>query len=180
MWCKQKGLLSCGPEYCWFSSSCLLKRKLHTVTSACMKMYALHSPLCKSLWMTASAKLLKCKRNLVQVINQPTWVFTNTTRLSTCIDHICTNTVELCSKAVSIPIGCSDHSIVAIAKKAKVPKAGPKIVYKRSHRRFCCHSYVDDVKKIFVSLMWLIRGIQRLHLIHLWNCFFQLLLTMHL
>ena len=47
----------------WFSSSCLLKRKLLTVTSAC---------------------------NLVQVISQPTRVFTTITgtRSSTCIDHI--------------------------------------------------------------------------------------------
>ena len=58
-----------------FSSRCLLKRKLLSVTSAC---------------------------NLVQVVNQPTRVFTNTTgtRSSTCINHIFTNTVELCSKAV--------------------------------------------------------------------------------
>ena len=106
----------------WFSSSCPLKRKLLTVTSVC---------------------------NLVQVVNQPTSEFTNTTvtRSSTCIDHIFTNTVELCSKAVSVPIGCSDHSIVVIFRKAKVPTAGSKIVYKRSYKRFCCDSYVDDVKK---------------------------------
>ena len=54
----------------WFLSSCPLKRKLLTVTSAC---------------------------NLVQVINKPTMMFTNTTgtRTSTCIDHIFTNTAEL-------------------------------------------------------------------------------------
>ena len=88
----------------WFSSSCQLKRKLLTLTSAC---------------------------NLVQVINQPTRVFTNTTgtRSSTCFDHIFTNTVELCSKAVSVPIGCNDHNIVAISRKAKVPTAGPKKIY---------------------------------------------------
>ena len=87
----------------WFSSSCLLKRKVLTVTSAC---------------------------NLVQVINQPTSVFTNITgtRSSTCIDLLLTNTVELCSKVVSVPIGCSDHNTVARSRKAKVPTAGPKIV----------------------------------------------------
>ena len=97
----------------WFSLSCSLKRKLLTVTSAC---------------------------DLVQVINQPTKVFTNTTgtRSSTCIDHIFTNTVELCSKAVSTPIGCSDHNIVAISRKDKVSIAGPKILYKRSYKIFCC------------------------------------------
>ena len=107
----------------WFSSSCPLKRKLLTVTSVC---------------------------NLVQVINQHNTVFTNTTgtRSSTCINHIFTNTVELCSEAVSIPIGCNDHNIVAISRKAKVPSAGSKIVYKRSYKRFCCDSYVDDVKNI--------------------------------
>ena len=99
----------------WFSSSCLLKRKLLTVTSAC---------------------------NLDQVINHPTRLFTNTTgrRSSTCIDHMFTNAVKLCSKAVSVPIGCSDHSIVAISRKAKVPTTGPKTVYKRSYKRFCCDS----------------------------------------
>ena len=87
----------------WFSSSCPLKRKLLTVNSAC---------------------------NLVQVINHPTRVFTNTTgtRSSTCIDHIFTNAVELCSEAISVPIGCSNHNIVAISRKAKVPTAGPKMV----------------------------------------------------
>jgi hypothetical protein len=50
----------------WFSSSCLLNRRLLTVSSAC---------------------------NLVQVINQPTRVFTNTTGTtsSTCIDHVFMN-----------------------------------------------------------------------------------------
>ena len=82
----------------WFSSSCPLKRKLLTVTSAC---------------------------NLVQVISQFTRVFTSTTgtRSSTCIDHIFTNTVELCSKTVSVPIGCSDHNVVAIYRRVRVPKA---------------------------------------------------------
>ena len=98
----------------WFSSSCLLKRKLLTVTSAC---------------------------NLVQVINQPTSVFGH-------IGHIFTNTVEICSKAVSILIGSSDHKIVALSRKAKVPKAGPKIVYKRSYK-----TLMWMLLKIFVGLM---------------------------
>ena len=87
--------------------------------------------------------------NLVQVINQPSRVFTNTTgtRSSKCIDNIFTNTGELCSKAVSIGIGCIYNNILAISRKARVPTAGPKIVYKRSYKRFCCDS-VDDVKNM--------------------------------
>lgn len=107
----------------FLSSGCPLKKKLLTVTNAC---------------------------NLVQVINQPTRVITNSTGVtsSTCIDHIYTNAGELCSKAVSVPIGFSDHNLVAISRKAKVPKAGPKIVFKRSYKSFCCDSYVNDVTNI--------------------------------
>jgi hypothetical protein len=32
---------------------------------------------------------------------------------------------------------------VAIYRKSKVPKTGPKIFYKRSYNRFSCDSYVD-------------------------------------
>jgi hypothetical protein len=37
---------------------------------------------------------------------------------------------------------------VARSRKVKVTTAGPKIVYKRSYKIFCCDSYVDDVKDI--------------------------------
>jgi hypothetical protein len=68
---------------------------------------------------------------LVQVISQPTRVVTNSTGMksSTCMDHVLTNTAEICFKAVSKSIGCSDHNIVAISRTTKVPKAGPNIVY---------------------------------------------------
>ena len=87
----------------WLLSSCPLKTNLQTLTNAC---------------------------NLVQFINQPTRVVTDSTGMksSTCIDHIFTYTAEMCLKAVSKSIGCSDHNIVAISKKTKVQKAGPNIV----------------------------------------------------
>ena len=37
---------------------------------------------------------------------------------------------------------------MAICRKANIPKTGPKIVYKRSYKIFCCDSYEDDVKNI--------------------------------
>ena len=40
---------------------------------------------------------------------------------------------------------------MAISRKAKVPTAGPKMVYKRSYKRFCCDSNVDHVKNICLS-----------------------------
>ena len=110
----------------WLSSSCPLRKKRQTVTSAC---------------------------NLHNVVSQPTRVDTNSTGIkSTCIDHIFTNAAEMCFEAVSQSIGCSDHNIVAISGKTKVPKAGPNIVYKRSIKKFCSDSYVD-VKNICWSVV---------------------------
>jgi hypothetical protein len=59
----------------------------------------------------------------------------------------------MCFKAVSKSIGCSDHNIIAISRKTKDPKAGPDIVYKRSHNTFCSVSYVDEVKNICWSVV---------------------------
>ena len=85
----------------WLSSSCPLKKKLQTVSSAC---------------------------NLVQDISQPTRVVTNSTGMKlTCIDHIFTNAAEISLKAVSRSIRCSDHNIVAVSRKTKVPKPGTSI-----------------------------------------------------
>jgi hypothetical protein len=48
--------------------------------------------------------------------------------------HVFTNAAELCSKALSDSIGCSDHNIVAITtSKASAPKVGPKVI----HILFC-------------------------------------------
>ena len=67
---------------------------------------------------------------------------------STCIDHIFTNATD-CFKAVKISIGCSDHNIITISRKTKVPKAAPNTVY----NTFCSDSYVDDVKNICWSVV---------------------------
>jgi hypothetical protein len=40
--------------------------------------------------------------------------------------------VEHCSKAVSVALGYSDHNLVALIRKTNIPKAGPKIIYRRS------------------------------------------------
>ena len=101
----------------WLSSSCPLKKKLQTVTSAC---------------------------NLFQVISQHTRVVTISMGMKswTCVGHIFTNAAEMCLTAVSRSIGCSDHSIIAISRKTKVSKAGPNIVNKKSYNKVCSDSYV--------------------------------------
>ena len=75
---------------------------------------------------------------LKQVVTQPTRLSTNNKGINTasCIDHIYLSADDLYTKAVSVPIGCSDHHIVVVARKMKVPKARPRVIYKRSYRGF--------------------------------------------
>ena len=119
-------------------------------------------------------KRLTAKRvcNLIQVINGPTRVFTNSRGVisSTCTDHFYSNAVGLDSKAVSVPIGFRDHNLVAISRQTPVPKCGPKIVFNRSYKRFW-DSHVDDVK-VFLGLMWVKkRNLDTaLDVEYLWNC----------
>lgn len=104
----------------WMSRDCPLKSELLNVTNA---------------------------SDLSQVINQPTRIFINSSgkRTSTCIDHIFTNAADLCFKGISAPIGWTDHNIIAITRKAKVPKGRPKVIYKRSCKRFCQESFCTNV-----------------------------------
>ena len=87
---------------------------------------------------------------LTQVVTEPTRVCVKRdgSRTSTCIDHIFTNTAELCTKGMCILVGCSDHSLVAILRKTKVPKAGPKIILKRSYKHFKEDHFIEDVRNI--------------------------------
>ena len=84
------------------------------------------------------------------MVNEPTRVFCNVVgqTSATCIDHIFTNNSELCSKAISAPIGFSDHNIIAIVRKTSIPKAGSKILYRRSYRRFCENDFIRDIGNI--------------------------------
>ena len=98
------------------------------------------------------SKLLSCANtcNLTQVVTKPTRIChkADGSKSSTCIDLIFTNVAELCSKALSIPVGCSDHNIVAIGRKTKVPKSGQKIVLKRMFKYFNENNYYEEVKNI--------------------------------
>lgn len=107
----------------WNAIDCPLKNKLLSITDAC---------------------------GLTQVVTEPTRVCVKRdgSRTSTCIDHIFTNTAELCTKGLCIPVGCSDHNLVAILRKTKVPKAGPKIIFKRSYKHFKEDHFIEDVRNI--------------------------------
>lgn len=43
---------------------------------------------------------------------------------------------------------CSDNNLVVLLRKTKVPKAGPRVVFRRSMKTFCEESFIEDVNNI--------------------------------
>lgn len=119
----------------WLSESCPLRKKLNSTALIC---------------------------NLTQMVNKPTRVYCNDAghTSATCIDHIFTNNTDLCSKAVSVSVGFSDHNIVAIARKNTAPKAGPKVLYKRSYRRFCENAFIRDIENVEWNQVLALNGVE--------------------
>ena len=107
----------------WKVSKCPLKARLLETTTAC---------------------------NLVQMVDRPTRVHIRQdgSKSETCIDHIFTNYNDLCSKALSVPVGCSDHNLVVIVRKTKVPNSGPKVIVMRSMRSFSEQLFLQDVSNL--------------------------------
>jgi len=85
---------------------------------------------------------------LSQVINKPTRICIKKdgTQSASCIDHMFINRLQACSNCLSVPVGFSDHNLIAIVRKTKVPKSGPKIIMKRSYRKINYSQYEDDVR----------------------------------
>ena len=88
--------------------------------------------------------------NLSQVVKKPTRICRKADRVksSTCIDLIFTNVSELCSKVISIPIGCSDHNLIAFGRKTKIPKQGQKVIFKRIFKNFNEYNYCNEVREV--------------------------------
>lgn len=107
----------------WFSKNCPLYKRLNFMTSVC---------------------------HLSQIVNQATrfTVSKDSFQTSTCIDHIFTNVPELCSQAVSMAVGCSDHNLIAVSKKAKLPKSGARIILRRSFQRFNPDLFLNDINNL--------------------------------
>lgn len=89
--------------------------------------------------------------NLHQIVNVPTRIFSNKAGITTatCIDQIYTNLPELCTDVVSTPVGFSDHNLIAVNKKAKVPKAKAIFgTYKRFYKVSAIEKIVGEVKNV--------------------------------
>lgn len=86
--------------------------------------------------------------NLTQMVDKPTRMYCNDAGhiSATCIDHIFINNIDLCSKAVSVSVGLSDHNIVAIVRKIKTLKVGPKELHRRPYKRFCENDFIRDIE----------------------------------
>ena len=67
---------------------------------------------------------------------------------ATCIDHIYTNIPECCTKPVCRSVGFSDHNIIAITRKTKIPKCKVNVINKRMFKKFIPESFLADVGDI--------------------------------
>lgn len=48
-------------------------------------------------------------------------------------------------------MGCNDHNLIAIVRKTKMPKPGPKIIFKRVFKNFKEECFVEEVKTLPLS-----------------------------
>lgn len=51
------------------------------------------------------------------------------------MDHVYTNNSAVCSDAESAPVGYTDHNVIAVARKFKTYRTGPKVFKGRSYRK---------------------------------------------
>lgn len=105
----------------WGSRNCALRKKLFSLAEIC---------------------------NLSQAVTKPTRICyrVDGSKSSSCIDLIFTNAAESCSKALSIPVGCSDHNLIAIGRRTKVSKSGQKIILKRMFKYYNEDDYRNEVR----------------------------------
>jgi len=107
----------------WKSLQCSSRNKLYSVTEA---------------------------RGLEQLVTDPTRICCRSdgSITSTLIDHMFTNAGDICSKAISFPVACSDHNLIVVVRKTKVPKGGQRIIVKRSYKQFIEDDFIQDVHSI--------------------------------
>ena len=107
------------------------------------------------------SRLLKSicdSNNFQQLVKEVTRVqynsVTSRTALS-CLDHIYTNAKYRCSDAVVTSFGDSDHDIVSYTRFSKLPPNPTKVIYKRSFKHFDREAYLEDMKCVDWSEVYL-------------------------
>ncbi|KAI8496673.1 Ganglioside-induced differentiation-associated protein 2 [Branchiostoma belcheri] len=85
--------------------------------------------------------------NLVQIVKGPSRVGTNKNnqQTATCIDLAFVNCKDRCTPARFVPVGYSDHNIIYLTRKAKVPKSQVRVVFKRIYGKFSLEEFQTDI-----------------------------------
>lgn len=73
---------------------------------------------------------------------------------------------------MSVLVGFSDHNIVALTVKAKVPKAGPKVIHRRTYRNFLEKDFIFEIE----SIEW-DAALEKMHVNAALDCFMNLFST---
>ena len=96
---------------------------------------------------TKQLKTLLTKYELTQLINEPTRV---TASSKTIIDHIITNRIQYVSDSGVLPCGMSDHDVIYMVKRLRMPKlkTKPKTLHVRNYKRFNITCFLEDIKQI--------------------------------
>lgn len=106
----------------------------------------------KKLWVMSSVHLpyyilVRCCRRPRLWLNLQEFLQPLTVLI---LDYIFTDIHELCSQVV----GCSDHNLIVLTRKTKMPKYRVRIVYHRSWKRFYADSFGKDVKDLKWSVVY--------------------------
>ena len=90
---------------------------------------------------------LSIKFNVVQLTKNST---RTTAKTKPIIDHVITNKPEFMSENLTLSCGISDHDVVLLTKRMRLPKlkAPPKLLNVRNHKRFNLNAFRQDISSV--------------------------------
>ena len=96
---------------------------------------------------TTHLKRIIKNHGLTQLIEDPTRTTVST---ATLIDHIITNKPDIVGQSRVIPCGISDHDLIFMTRKARLPKLKipPRVVNARNHKKFDLKAFQLDIQHI--------------------------------
>ena len=96
---------------------------------------------------TTHLKRVIKNHGLTQLIEDPTRTTDSTAAL---INHIITNKPDIVGQSGVIPCGISDHDLIFLTRKARLPKLKipPRVVNARNHKKFDLKAFQLDIQHI--------------------------------
>ncbi|KAI8486067.1 Alpha-(1,6)-fucosyltransferase [Branchiostoma belcheri] len=100
--------------------------------------------------------------NLTQVVEQSTRKSWNSAgyNTSTCIDLAFVTSRDNYGKAGVFAWGCTDHDIITITKRTKIPKRAPTSEFKRSYKAFVADDFMRDIARLPWDLVQLFDNVE--------------------